>query len=270
MFTIREYVMPETLEEAYTILKSRKGNQILGGCAWLRLGKKKINIAVDLSKCGLDYIREDDEKIEIGAMTSYRSVETSDILKRYFNGAIAGSVSSIIGTQFRNTVTVGGSVYGRFGFSDFLTPLLALDTTVVLYKKGSVPLEEFMMMPYEKDIIEKIVIAKDGRKASYQMFRNSRADFPILNLAVSKTCDGSFYVTVGARGPKAVRAQKTAAYLTERLALGTDNLEEIIKEAAAILAYEVKFTDNMRASAAYRKILSGVLLGKAVREVEAC
>lgn len=153
MFTIREYAMPETLDEAYTILKSRKGNQILGGCAWLRLGKKRINIAVDLTKCGLDYIREDDEQIEIGAMTSYRSVETCDILKKYFNGVIADSVSSIIGTQFRNTVTVGGSVYGRFGFSDFLTPLLTLDTSVVLYKRGSIPLETFMTMPYEKEII---------------------------------------------------------------------------------------------------------------------
>ncbi|MGN0203921.1 MAG: FAD binding domain-containing protein [Coprococcus sp.] len=270
MFTIREYAMPESLEEAYTILKSRKGNQILGGCAWLRLGKKRINIAVDLSRCGLDYIREDEERIEIGAMTSYRSVETSDILHGYFNGVIADSVSSIIGTQFRNTVTVGGSVYGRFGFSDFLTPLLALDTTVVLYKKGSVPLEDFMNMPYEKDIIEKIVIAKDGRKASYQMFRNSRADFPVLNLAVSKAADGSFRVTVGARGPKAVRAERTAAYLTEQLASENGNMDEMIKEAGRILVNEVKFTDNMRASAEYRKILSGVLLGKAVREVEAC
>lgn len=270
MFTIREYAMPETLDEAYTILKSRKGNQILGGCAWLRLGKKRINTAVDLSKCGLDYIREDEEKIEIGAMTSYRSVETSDILKQYFNGVIADSISSIIGTQFRNTVTVGGSVYGRFGFSDFLTPLLALDTTVVLYKEGSVPLEEFMVMPYKKDIIEKIVIAKDERKASYQMFRNSRADFPVLNLAISKAVDGSFRVTVGARGPKAVRAERTAAYLTEQLGSGNGNIEDIIKEAGHILADEVVFTDNMRASAAYRKILSAVLLGKAVREVETC
>ena len=66
---------------------------------------------------------------------------------------------------------MGGSVYGRFGFSDFLTPLLALDTSVVLYKRGSISLETFMTMPYEKEIIEKIVIKKDGRKSSYQMFR---------------------------------------------------------------------------------------------------
>lgn len=273
MFTIREYAMPETLDEAWTILKSRKGNQILGGCAWLRLGKKRINIAVDLSKCGLDYIREDDEKIEIGAMTSYRSVETSDILKSNFNGVIADCVSSIIGTQFRNTVTVGGSVYGRFGFSDFLTPLLALDTTVVLYKLGSIPLAEYMQMPYEKDIIEKIVIRKDGRKASYQMFRNSRADFPTLNLAASKDADGQYTITVGARGPRAVKAVRTATFLTDKLAGGpadTAAMKAILAEAGDILTEEVAFTDNMRASAGYRRLLSRVLLEKGILEVEAC
>lgn len=269
MFTIREYAMPENLEEAYKVLRSRKGNQILGGCAWLRLGKKRINIAVDLSKCGLDYIREDAEQIEIGAMTSYRSVETSDILRKYFNGVIADSVSSIIGTQFRNTVTVGGSVYGRFGFSDFLTPLLTLNTSVVLYKKGSIPLEDFMTMPYEKDIIEKITIKKDDRKASYQMFRNSRADFPILNLAVSKDSSGVYTVTVGARGPKAVKALETAAFLTAAVKTETD-MEKIIEQAGAILTKEVAFTSNMRASAEYRRLLSRVLLKKAVMEVEAC
>ena len=236
MFTIREYAMPETLDEAYTILKSRKGNQILGGCAWLRLGKKRINIAVDLTKCGLDYIREDDERIEIGAMTSYRSVETSDILKKYFNGVIADSVSSIIGTQFRNT-------------------------------------ETFMTMPYEKEIIEKIVIKKDGRKSSYQMFRNSRGDFPILNLAASRTEAGQWIVTVGARGPKAIRAEKTAAFLSDKLsqnALKAEDVEAVIQEAGEILVSEVTFTSNMRASAEYRRILGKVLLGKAVREVMAC
>ena len=148
-------------------------------------------------------------------MTSYRSVETCDILKKYFNGVIADSVSSIIGTQFRNTVTVGGSVYGRFGFSDFLTPLLALDTSVVLYKRGSISLETFMTMPYEKEIIEKIVIKKDGRKSSYQMFRNSRGDFPILNLAASRIRSrDSGVVTVGARADrKPVRAREDCGIL---------------------------------------------------------
>ena len=36
------------------------------------------------------------------------------------------AVRHIVGVQFRNCATVGGSVYGRFGFSDVLTLLLAL------------------------------------------------------------------------------------------------------------------------------------------------
>ncbi len=144
----------------------------------------------------------------------------------------------------------------------------------MLYKKGSIPLETFMTMPYEKEIIEKIVIKKDGRQASYQMFRNSRGDFPILNLAASRSEEGQWIVTVGARGPKAVRAEKTAAFLTEHLSdqavSQSAEVESMIREAGEILADEVSFTDNMRASAEYRKVLSKVLLGRAVREVMAC
>ena len=154
-----------------------------------------------------------------------------------------------------------------------MTPLLALDTSVVLYKRGSVSLETFMTMPYEKEIIEKIVIKKDGRKSSYQMFRNSRGDFPILNLAASRTEAGQWIVTVGARGAKAIRAEKTAAFLSDKLsqnALKAEDVEAVIQEAGEILVSEVTFTSNMRASAEYRRILGKVLLGKAVREVMAC
>ncbi len=264
MFTIQEYAMPETLQEAYDILKAQRSNVILGGCAWLRLGSRRIRTAVDLSKCGLDFIRENGEFIEIGAMTSYHSVAASDLLKSVFDGVIASCVTSIIGVQFRNTVTVGGSVYGRFGFSDFLTPLLALDTRIVLFNRGEVPLKDFMTMPYEKDIVVMVRIRKDGRRLSYQNMRNSRGDFPILNLAVSYGEAQGFTVTVGARGPKAVRAEKTSAYLTGHC---RQKDEALLQGACDLLVSEVSFTDNMRASADYRRLISQVFLKRAVREV---
>ena len=49
---------------------------------------------------------------------------------------MAESVRHIVGVQFRNLATVGGSVFGRFGFSDVLTLLLALEARVVLYRGG--------------------------------------------------------------------------------------------------------------------------------------
>ena len=266
MFTAKEYAMPENLDEAYQILTAKKTNYILGGCAWLRLGSRRMNTAIDLSLCGLDFITETDTAIEIGAMTSYRSLETSPILAKYFNGYVGKCISSIVGTQFRNTVTVGGSVFGRYGFSDLLPVLLALDTGVVLYKAGEVPLSDFMNMPYtEKDIIIKIVIRKNDAKMSYQHFRNSSTDFPVLNLALSRSEQGCVLM-VGARSGKAVIAKKTSEFLT---GADWDDPNQLIAQAQTLLD-EVSFSGNMRASADYRRHLSKILLKRAILEVASC
>lgn len=272
MFTAKDYAMPQSLEEAYEVLMARKTNHIIAGCAWLRMGEKRINTAVDLSQAGLDYIRETEDAIEIGAMTSYRTVETSPVLKENFSGILSRCVEPIIGVQFRNSVTVGGSVYSRFGFSDFLTPLMVLDTCVVLYKDGPVALAEFMNMPYKKDILEKIVIKKAPVKASTQMFRNAQADFPIVNLAAAKE-GGSYRIAVGARPQKAVMAPETGDYLSK--ALGGENVsletaDEICEKAGRILTEEISFGSNMRAGSLYRAKIAKVLLKRAVREVEGC
>ena len=49
MFTLMELVQPQSLEEAYEILMKRKNNQIIGGSAFLRMGKKRIGTGIDLS-----------------------------------------------------------------------------------------------------------------------------------------------------------------------------------------------------------------------------
>ena len=53
------------------------------------------------------------------------------------------SLRHIVGVQFRNLATVGGSIYGRFGFSDVLTEFMALGAEVELFHGGRMPLEEF-------------------------------------------------------------------------------------------------------------------------------
>lgn len=266
MFTAKEYAIPANIDEAYKTLMARNTNYIVGGCAWLRMGNRRMTTAVDLSACGLDFINETEDAVEIGAMTSYRTVETSPILKKYFGGSVARCVEPIIGTQFRNTVTVGGSVFGRYGFSDFLTTLLALDTYVVLYKAGEIPLIQFMDMSYRsKDIIVKIVIKKNGAKESYQHFRNSQSDFPVVNLALSKTSDHCV-VTVGARSAKAMIAKKTSEYLSQA---DWSDIDTVIKNAQQLIE-EVPFTSNMRASADYRRHICKILLKRAIREVAEC
>ena len=95
------------------------------------------------SGLGLDQIEETEDAFEIGAMVTLRQLEEHPGLAAYTDGAMRESVRHIVGVQLRNLATVGGSIYGRFGFSDVLTMFLAMDTEVELYKAGRMPLVEF-------------------------------------------------------------------------------------------------------------------------------
>ena len=123
MLTIRQYVRAESLEEAYTLAQKRN-NMVLGGMAWTKMYNRNIGTAIDLGGLGLDTIEETDEAYLIGAMTPLRVLEQHVGLNAMTQGAVAESLKGIVGVQFRNTATVGGSVWARFGFSDVTTILM--------------------------------------------------------------------------------------------------------------------------------------------------
>lgn len=264
MFTIQHLIQPDTLEEAYHVLTNDVSNTILGGCAFLRLGSKKIGTAIDLSKLNLNHVKEKDDFIEIGAMTTFREIETNSVLNTHFNRVLPQSVSHIIGVQFRNIVTVGASVYSKFGFSDLLTALLALDTEVELYKGGRMPLADFLDRSPEKDILTRVFIKKNDRKAAYQSLRNSKSDFPILNAAVSRL-DDQWCIVVGARPLRAQIAKKASAKLSK----GNANSDSIAN-TAAMAVEELSFGSNIRGTAEYRKAMCKVLVKRAITEVLQC
>jgi Aerobic-type carbon monoxide dehydrogenase, middle subunit CoxM/CutM homologs len=264
VFTIQDLVQPDSLDEAYQILAKKRNNTILGGCAFLKMGSKRIGTAIDLSHLGLGYISEQDNYIQIGAMTSLRDIEINSLLKESFNGMLPESVKNIIGVQFRNGVTIGASVYSKYGFSDLITALLALDTEVELYKNGRMPLEDFLDKSFEKDILVKLWIKKNSRHAVYQSFRNSASDYPILNVAVSALED-CWTIVVGARPRKAAIAKMASATLSQK------NLTAIeIENAAQKAAEELSFGTNLRGTADYRRALCQVLVKRGIMEVLQC
>jgi CO/xanthine dehydrogenase FAD-binding subunit len=264
MFVIGNLVQPETLVEAYNTLVMRKSNTLLGGCAFLKMGSKVIGTGIDLTKLNLNYIKEDEEYIEVGATTTFREIETNSVINSYFGGVLGGSVKNIIGVQFRNSVTVGASVFSKYGFSDFITALLALDTEVELYNSGRMSLEEFLSRPYEKDILTKIFIKKDLRQAAYKYLRNSISDYSILNVTVSRL-DNQWRIVVGARPMCAQVATKASKILNKECIT-----EEDIEMASKMVSEELTFGSNMRASGEYRRAISKVLVKRAVMEVLQC
>lgn len=259
MITFQKYVKAESLEEAYTLNQSRN-NKIVGGMLWMRLATANYNTVIDLSGLGLDQIEEDDVQYRIGAMVSLRALETHKSLNDYTNGAICDAIKDIIGVQFRNLATVGGSIWGRFGFSDVLTIFLALDSYVELYKGGMIPLSEFAKMKYDNDILVSLIVKKKPCKCVYDSVRIQRTDFPVLTCAVSLV-DGEYRIAVGARPNKA------RLYTDEKGTLASGITDQAIGKLSKHLSSVVPTSSNNRGSAAYRSKLIGVLVERNLKKL---
>ena len=248
MITIQKYVRPQTLEEAWQ-LNQNKRNRILGGMLWLRLGKGSVGTAIDLCELGLNTIEETEEQFSIGAMATLRDLEIHDGLNAYSGNAVANSVKDIVGVQFRNMATVGGSIWGRFGFSDVLTVFLAMDSYVELYKGGIIPLEQFATMKKDNDILVRLIVRKTPCKVVYSSMRNQSTDFPVIACAVAHM-NGEYRASIGARPARAIliRNEKAEGF-------------------PAFVAENAPTEGNIRGSAAYRTHLIKVLVERSMNEL---
>ena len=260
MLTIQNYVQAQSLQEAYE-LNQKKRNRIVGGMLWLRTSHFSVATAIDLCQLGLDTIEETEEAFSIGAMVSLRQLENHEALNAYSKGAVAKAVQDIVGVQFRNMATVGGSIYGRFGFSDVLTVFLAMDTYVELYQGGIMPLEQFVSMKRNRDILVRIIVKKAPAAVVYQAMRNARTDFPVLTCAVSRI-SGEYRAVIGAR-PGVARVLRDSESI---LAAGLH--DETIKAFAQWASAQIPTGSNTRGSAAYRSRLVRVLTERALTELE--
>lgn len=256
MFTCKEYRKAESLEEAWQ-LNQKKSNLVIGGMLWAKMGQRSLQAVIDLSALGLDQIEETEDEFRIGCMTTLRQLETHPGLHRYTNGAMRESVRHIVGVQFRNVATVGGSIFGRFGFSDVLTMFMALESYVELYKGGVVAMREFAEMERDRDILVRIIVKKIPGVFSYESMRGTKTDFPTLAVAAAKI-GGRLRVSVGARPKRAVLLTDEAGALPD----GAVTHEQ----AEAFAAYVAEHTEtgtNLRGSAVYRTHLARVLTKRA-------
>ena len=249
MATYQNYVMAQSLEEAYA-LNQKKSSVIVAGNMWLRMCGLRRQTAIDLSGLGLDRVEETEDAFVIGAMTPLRALETHDALNRETGGAFAAALAPIVGTQLRNTATLGGSVYSRFGFSDVSTLLLALDAEVVLHHRGEVPLAVYQQEPWDRDILTHVRIPK-GVRAGIVSVRQSKTDIPTLVCAAAMGL-GGVRLVMGARPARAMIAAE---------GVDPDAPTAVFEE----ITQRVPLGGNLRASEAYRRKVAPVLLQRAAR-----
>ena len=274
MFYYNQYVRAQSLDEAYELYQ-KKPNFVLGGMLWLKMKNKTLGTAIDLCDLGLDQIDEDENEFRIGAYATLRQIETHEALNAYTHGAIAESVRHIVGVQFRNVATVGGSIWGRFGFSDVMTIFRALGAKVQLHKAGIMDLDEFAALPRTtRDVLVSVIVPKNAKGVVYLSQRNQSTDFPVLTCAVANR-SGRYVAVIGASPYMAEPVWDEEGILdclsdakTDGNAALTDNSESNAKidKFAGYVAEHIRFGSNIRAGAEYREIICRVLTRRAVTQ----
>lgn len=259
---VNRYYSPATLEEARQILAQDPKNVLLGGGLWLKKSTPSANTLVDLSLLGLDKIIDLGDRIEVGAMVSLRNFELNPLVESVQNGILVDAVGQIMGVAFRNGATIGGSIAGRFPFSDLITPLLALDVKLVFYPQKELSLEDFLNLKGRlSDILTHVIIKKSHGPAYFKKVKTTALDFAILNVAISQI-NGKYRIVIGSRPSVAALAHSAMDIVNAAKKLTAKEIEQ-----ASLASTELLYATTTSASAEYRKTLAKAYVRRGLEEV---
>ena len=275
-----DYQAPATLEEAISLLSSDPdGAKVLAGghslIPAMKLRLAQPQLLVDIARIkSLAYIREEGNKILIGATTTHYQIESSDLLKQVCPLLPACAVN-IGDVQVRNKGTIGGSVAHSDPAGDWPAAVLALDAELVLVgpngertvKATDFFVDLFTTALQPGEILREIRIEKpSGRFGhAYQKVPHPATGYAVVGIAVDLRLndDGSCKaarIGVTGVGVKAYRA------LGVETALAGKNLDDqTIATAAEHVSDGVNLNSDLYASAEYRGALAKVHTRRALQ-----
>ena len=239
-------------------------------------GRKKIARAVDISRLGeLRFIEEADGKVRIGALATVSDLLASD-LAREAAPPLYESALEFAGPLVRNRASVAGNLMDASPAADLAPPLLAQEGVVELASAGgarSVPLDEFFL-DYRKtaarpeELLTAVVIrplAPEDRSAYCKLQLRRAMAIALVGVAVSLRMKGEA-CEEAAIGLGSVAAVPYRARAAEAHLRGREIGEAEIEAAAAAAAESARPIDDLRASAAYRRKMCGVLVRRLLRK----
>jgi carbon-monoxide dehydrogenase medium subunit len=211
------------------------------------------------------------ERLFIGAAVPLNRIVADPLVQRHAQ-ALYEACSLIGGPQVRNSATLGGNVGHALPAGDGTIALLALEAlaeVVSLTERRLVPVETLYVGPGKSALAPcqemlvgfSLALGKPGQASVHRrVMRPQGVAIAILNMAVwlerEADCIGQARIAVGPAGPTPFRARGAEAALQ-----GQYFQPEAVAAAYAALLAEARFrTSPHRATAEYRRHVSGVLL----------
>jgi aerobic carbon-monoxide dehydrogenase medium subunit len=269
---IKEYFLPGSIAEAIALLEKGNGKYmpVGGGTSFAFSKPREIEGLVDLSRTGIDYIKEVKDGVHIGAGVTISELIKNPLLSDYYGGVVPEAALCVGNTPLRNVITVGGKVLQIFLWCNLPPLFLAMNAKFIIAgpgkKKRSFRADVFFKKQPRR-LIDKTEILKEvilpprqkGASGAYLRFSKTENDLAMVNVAVilkmEKGICREARVALGAVAPLPVRL-----FAVEKLLEGKKITKKILKEASEKGTESFKPLKDFRVMDGYKKKILPVLV----------
>ena len=281
-----ELVEPASLGEAIALLDPDDAavRPIAGGTALMLMMKagvfrpSRLVSLRKLARLNARIAMAKDGALTIGAMTPLALLERSPEVARAAP-VIPRAMRRLSNIRVRNVATIGGNLAHGDPHMDLPPILIALNAKVAVVgangaqaAERTIAVEDLFAGYFEtvlakNELIAELHIPPQGKsRAAYiKVTTGSVEDWPALGVAVALEAEGSAIksarVVVSAATEKATRLKGA-----ERLIAGATVDEKVLARAGDAAAEEAECITDVRGSAAYKRELTRVYVGRALRQ----
>ncbi len=277
-----KYISPENKEEALKILKEEGVNacMVAGSTNILpdiKIKKLSPKILIDITAIEeLKGIDKKKDKICISPLTTIAELINSELILK------EGKVLIQAAEQFadplvRNNATIGGNLVTASPAADMAVPLLTLDALIKIEsvrQKREVKLRDFFLEPGKTVLQDDEMIVgiefkqSDINKNGYFIKLGQRKAMAIaiasmaVNLEVRQNEITRIRIAAGSVAPTPIRLTATEEFLKDK-----EINNKLVEEAMDRVREEVEPISDIRASAEYRRYVSGILFKRAFKKL---
>ena len=270
-----DYDVAESVDHAIALLGEREDAKLLAGGHSL-LPAMKLRLArpallVDVGRLAdLSYVREDDGRIAIGALTRHKDVASAALLREHCP-IVSHTAGQVGDPQVRHRGTIGGSLAHGDPASDLPTVILALEAELVI--RGSagertVPAAEFFTGVFQtavgpEEMLVEVRVPKLGETTGWSYTKMSRRAQDWATVAVAAVVErsngsiGNASIALTNMGATPLRAAAAEAAIA-----GGGSIDD----ASALASDGTEPSSDLAASAEFRHHLARVLTKRGLEE----
>ena len=277
-----DYFDPRTIEEAVSLLQQHEGEAkiLAGGQSLMPLLNMRLarpGVLIDLNRVdGLDYIRESNGWLAIGALTRQRAIERSQLVQTR-QPLLHAATRFIAHPQIRNRGTIGGSLAHADPAAEYPAVALALDAELrAVGPNGERTIHgaDFFVtylttaLEPTEVLTEVRVPALAGRTGwSFMEVSRRHGDFALAGVAATVTLDSGGRCSAACIALFGVGAKPVRAHGAEQVLIGEMPREQLFAEAGQQASDQIQAPlSDIHASAEYRRHVARVLTRRALAE----